>query len=122
MAFRRRGFTSLDWHRTIFFPARTPRISDDIRNALYDLVFESMRDGDDYALLSFCGAEVERRTRRVIDEDDELSLYFSDENGSPSLKFVRERTGPGGKADWIVSQLRDDIDWTHFDDQRCVID
>ena len=38
------------------------------------------------------------------------------------MKFTRNRIGPGGKADYIVSQLREDVDWVHFDDRHIIVD
>ena len=38
------------------------------------------------------------------------------------MKFTRNRIGPGGKAEYIVSQLREDVDWVHFDDRPIIVD
>ena len=38
------------------------------------------------------------------------------------MKFTFNRVGRGGKADYIVSQLRIDVDWVHFDDRRQIVD
>ena len=38
------------------------------------------------------------------------------------MKFTRNRVGPGGKADYILSQLREDVDWVHFDDSHIIVD
>ena len=38
------------------------------------------------------------------------------------MKFTCNRIGPGGKADYIVSQLREDVDWVHFDDSHIIVD
>ena len=38
------------------------------------------------------------------------------------MKFTRNRIGPGGKAEYILSQLREDVDWVHFDDRHIIVD
>ena len=116
---RRVGHASLDWHGTITnsWDNRIPWAN---REAIDNLVFESIRDGDDYSLLSYAGWTREAKTRHQIEADRQLSLYFSS-NEYENMKFTRNRTGPGGKADYIVSQLREDVDWVHFDDRHIIV-
>ena len=116
---RRVGHASLDWHATI--TNRYNRIPWANREAIDDLVFESVRDGDDYSLLSFAGWRRQAQTRHQIEADRQLSLYFSSKEYE-NMKFTRNRIGPGGKADYIVSQLREDVDWVHFDDSHIIVD
>ena len=117
---RRVGHASLDWHGTITNSYN--RIPWANREAIDDLVFESVRDGDDYSLLSFAGWRRQAQTRHQIEADRQLSLYFSSKGEYENMKFTRNRTGPGGKADYIVSQLREDVDWVHFDDRHIIVD
>ena len=116
---RRVGHASLDWHGTITNSYN--RIPWANREAIDHLVFESIRDGDDYSLLSFAGWSREAKTRHQIEADRQLSLYFSSKEYE-NMKFTRNRIGPGGKADYIVSQLREDVDWVHFDDSHIIVD
>ena len=116
---RRVGHASLDWHGTITNSYN--RIPWANREAIDHLVFESIRDGDDYSLLSFAGWSREAKTRHQIEADRQLSLYFSSKEYE-NMKFTRNRIGPGGKADYIVSQLREDVDWVHFDDRPIIVD
>ena len=116
---RRVGHASLDWHGTITNSYN--RIPWANREAIDHLVFESIRDGDDYSLLSFAGWSREAKTRHQIEADRQLSLYFSSKEYE-NMKFTRNRIGPGGKADYIVSQLREDVDWVHFDDRHIIVD
>ena len=115
---RRVGHASLDWHGTITNSYN--RIPWANREAIDHLVFESIRDGDDYSLLSFAGWSREAKTRHQIEADRQLSLYFSSKEYE-NMKFTRNRIGPGGKADYIVSQLREDVDWVHFDDRHIIV-
>ena len=116
---RRVGHASLDWHGTITnYSNRIPWAN---REAIDDLVFESVRDGDDYSLLSFAGWRRQAQTRSYIKADRQLSLYFPSKEYE-NMKFTRNRIGPGGKADYIVSQLREDVDWVHFDDRHIIVD
>ena len=116
---RRVGHASLDWHGTITNSYN--RIPWANREAIDHLVFESIRDGDDYSLLSFAGWSREAKTRHQIEADRQLSLYFSSKEYE-NMKFTRNRIGPGGKAEYIVSQLREDVDWVHFDDRHIIVD
>ena len=116
---RRVGHASLDWHGTITNSYN--RIPWANREAIDHLVFESIRDGDDYSLLSFAGWSREAKTRHQIEADRQLSLYFSSKEYE-NMKFTRNRIGPGGKAEYIVSQLREDVDWVHFDDRPIIVD
>ena len=116
---RRVGHASLDWHGTITNSYN--RIPWANREAIDHLVFESIRDGDDYSLLSFAGKTRAAKTRHQIEADRQLSLYFSSKEYE-NMKFTRNRIGPGGKADYIVSQLREDVDWVHFDDRHIIVD
>ena len=116
---RRVGHASLDWHGTITNSYN--RIPWANRKAIDNLVFESIRDGDDYSLLSFAGWSREAKTRHQIEADRQLSLYFSS-NEYENMKFTRNRIGPGGKAEYILSQLREDVDWVHFDDRDIIVD
>ena len=116
---RRVGHASLDWHGTITNSYN--RIPWANREAIDHLVFASIRDGDDYSLLSFAGWSREAKTRHQIEADRQLSLYFSSKEYE-NMKFTRNRIGPGGKADYIVSQLREDVDWVHFDDRKPIVD
>ena len=117
---RRVGHASLDWHGTITNSYN--RIPWANREAIDHLVFESIRDGDDYSLLSYAGWTREAKTRHQIEADGQLWLYFSSTGEYENMKFTRNRTGPGGKADYIVSQLREDVDWVHFDDRHIIVD
>ena len=117
---RRVGHASLDWHGTITNSYN--RIPWANREAIDHLVFESIRDGDDYSLLSYAGWTREAKTRHQIEADGQLWLYFSSKGEYENMKFTRNRTGPGGKADYIVSQLREDVDWVHFDDRHIIVD
>ena len=116
---RRVGHASLDWHGTITNSYN--RIPWANREAIDNLVFESIRDGDDYSLLSFAGWSREAKTRHQIEADRQLSLYFSSKEYE-NMKFTRNRIGPGGKAEYILSQLREDVDWVHFDDRHIIVD
>ena len=116
---RRVGHASLDWHGTITNSYN--RIPWANREAIDHLVFESIRDGDDYSLLSFAGKTRAAKTRHQIEADRQLSLYFSSKEYE-NMKFTGNRIGPGGKADYIVSQLREDVDWVHFDDRPIIVD
>ena len=116
---RRVGHASLDWHGTITNSYN--RIPWANREAIDHLVFESIRDGDDYSLLSFAGKTRAAKTRHQIEADRQLSLYFSSKEDE-NMKFTRNRIGPGGKAEYIVSQLREDVDWVHFDDRHIIVD
>ena len=116
---RRVGHASLDWYGTI--TNRYNRIPWANREAIDDLVFESVRDGDDYSLLSFAGWRRQAQTRSYIKADRQLSLYFPSKEYE-NMKFTCNRIGPGGKADHIVSQLREDVDWVHFDDRHIIVD
>ena len=117
---RRVGHASLDWHGTITNHHGTITWAN--REAIDHLVFESIRDGDDYSLLSYAGWTREAKTRHQIEADGQLWLYFSSKGEYENMKFTRNRTGPGGKADYIVSQLREDVDWVHFDDRHIIVD
>ena len=83
---RRVGHASLDWHGTITNSYN--RIPWANREAIDHLVFESIRDGDDYSLLSFAGKTRAAKTRHQIEADRQLSLYFSSKEYE-NMEFTR---------------------------------